>query len=110
MNKKINFLAILPYSSIVLMIWLCIRFIMNQIYKKTFNRSFWSCGIIGVAAVLILTLFVLILSNIFHFSQVQVTIARVITIILSGYIMNLYTFIFFNKKWVVLSSTPQNQQ
>lgn len=100
MNKKMNFLAILPlYGSIIVLFWLFIKTFKKEINKKKFNIYFYSCGIMGGISIWLLILFVLFLNYQFNFSDEPFNIAIVVGFVLGGYLTNLYTFLLLNKKW-----------
>ena len=58
MNKKINLLIIIPiYGTIILMIWLFIKMIKEEINKKIFYAIFISSVLFGFLSILITILF-----------------------------------------------------
>ncbi len=100
MNKKMNFLAVQPlYGAIIFLFWLFIKSIVKDINKKKFDLYFYSCGIVGGIFITLLLLLVIFLDKQFDFSSKQFSFAIVGILILGGYLMNLYTFLLFNKKW-----------
>ena len=58
MNKKINYLAIIPiYGTIILLLWLFIKMTKQEINKKKFHAYFISSALFGFLSVLIMILF-----------------------------------------------------
>ncbi len=100
MNKKMNFLAVLPlYGAIILLFWLYIKAIKKQINKKKFHVYFICSGIIGFLSILIIILFLSLINSLVNINDFINGYGLLVAFILGGYIFNLYTFTLINKKW-----------
>ena len=68
MNKKINLLIIIPiYGAIILMIWLFIKMIKEEINKKNFYSIFISSALFGFLSILVIILFLKFINVKFSF-------------------------------------------
>lgn len=94
-----NYFAIIPlYGTIILLIWLFIKGLKNEIRMHKFMGYFFVCAFVGSL------LFCLPLFTLAYVSSLVTTVRLmkycfIPTFILSGYLMNLFVFIFINKKW-----------
>lgn len=100
MNKKINLLIIiLIYGIIILMIWLFIRMIKEEINKKIFYAIFISSALFGFLSILITILFLNIINSLTNITYFIDNYGMLFSFIIGGYLMNLFTFILINRKW-----------
>lgn len=100
MNKKINLLIIiLIYGTIILMIWLFIRMIKEEINKKIFYAIFISSALFGFLSILITILFLNIINSLTNITYFIDNYGMLFSFIIGGYLMNLFTFILINRKW-----------
>lgn len=100
MNKKLNYLAIVPiYGSVILLFWLFIKSIKNEINKKRFHAYFASCGIIGFLSILISILCLNFINSLIDISLFINNYGLITAFIVGGYLLNLYTFTLINKQW-----------
>ena len=100
MNKKMNYLAIIPiYGTVILLFWLFIKMTRGKINKKKFYAYFISSVLFGFLSVLITILlfnFINFLTDISNFID---SYGLLVAFIVGGYLMNLFTFTLVNKKW-----------
>lgn len=100
MNKKINLLIIIPiYGTIILMIWLFIKMIKEEINKKIFYAIFISSALFGFLSILITILFLNIINSLTNITYFIDNYGILFSFIIGGYLMNLFTFILINRKW-----------
>lgn len=100
MNKKINLLIIIPiYGTIILMIWLFIKMIKEEINKKIFYAIFISSALFGFLSILITILFLNIINSLTNITYFIDNYGMLFSFIIGGYLMNLFTFILINRKW-----------
>lgn len=98
MNKKINYLSILPiYGTAILLFLMFIQMVKKQINKKWFCAFFISCGLFGFLSILILILFMNFLNSISDISNFISSYGMLVVFIAAGYLLNLYSFYIFNK-------------
>ncbi len=97
--KKINFLVWIPvYGTVILFFWLFVKKIRNEINNK-FHFYFIISSLFGFLSFIVVILFLLFLKNIFHMDEFVQQYGFFTTIILGGYLMNLFSFFLLNKKW-----------
>lgn len=110
MNKKLNYLSIIPlYGTCILFIYLFVLSIKDKISKKKFFKSFVICAIVSAICWYMVMMIVYIVSKkliYFNFDSIGI----LITMIIGGYMMNAFTFIFINKKWEYLTTTNENEK
>lgn len=100
MNKKINLLIIIPiYGTIILMIWLFVKMIKEEINKKIFYAIFISNVLFGFLSILITILFLNIINSLTNITYFIDNYGMLFSFIMGGYLMNLFTFILINRKW-----------
>lgn len=98
MNKKINYLSILPiYGTAILLFLMFIQMVKKQINKKWFSAFFISCSLFGFLSILILILFMNFLNSISDISNFISSYGMLVVFIAAGYLLNLYSFYIFNK-------------
>ena len=99
MNKKLNYLSILPlYGTCILYVYLFILSLKNKISKKKFFRSFIFCAIVSAICWYMVMMVVYIVSEkLIHFDFNSVGL--IITIIIGGYIINAFNFKYVDIKW-----------
>ena len=98
MNKKLNYLSIIPlYGTIILLIYLYILSIKGDISKKKFAKSFFVCGIISALCWFLVLLIVTLFSK-ENIEYVYNSNLIIIVFIIAGYLINLFTFYYLNKK------------
>ncbi len=103
MNKKLNYMAIIPiYGSVILLFWLFIKALKNQINKKKFHIYLICSGIIGFLSILIIILFLNLINSLVDINDFINGYGLLVAFIVGGYILNLYTFTLINKKWTSL--------
>ena len=99
MNKKLKYLSSIPlYGTCILFVYLFILSIKNKISKKNFFKSFIICAIVSAICWYMVVMIVYIASEKlipFDFHSIGV----IITMIIGGYIINAFTFIYVDKKW-----------
>ena len=100
MNKKINYLAIIPiYGTIILLLWLFIKMTKQEINKKKFHAYFISSALFGFLSVLIMILFLNFINSLVDITDFINNYGMLFAFILGGYLMNIFTFTLINKKW-----------
>ena len=100
MNKKINYLAIIPiYGTVILLFWLFIKMARGKINKKKFHTYFIISVLFGFLSVLISILFLNFINSFIDISNFINSYGIIIAFIVGGYLINLYTFTLINKKW-----------
>ncbi len=92
MDKK-NYLAIIPlYGSVILIIWMYIKMIRQEISMKRFVAYLSSSAIVGFVSILISILLFKFISS-FLASNIFINDYGLIAgFILGGYLLNLFTF------------------
>ena len=100
MNKKINYFAILPiFGSVILLFWLFIKMIKQEINKKRFHAYFISSALFGFLSILIVILFLNFINSLVDITNFINSYGIIIAFIVGGYLMNLFAFNLINKKW-----------
>ena len=100
MNKKINLLIIIPiFGTIILLIWLFVKMIKEEINKKIFYAVFISGALFGFLSILVIILFLKFINSLINITYFIDNYGMLISFIIGGYLMNLFTFILINKKW-----------
>lgn len=103
MNKKMNYLVILPiFGTVILWLWLFIKMVREKINKKKFHAYFISSALFGFLSILIIILFLNFINSLVDGTNFVNSYGIVIAFIIGGYLMNLFTFALINKKWNVL--------
>ena len=70
MNKKINYLAIIPiFGTIILLFWLFIKMAKQEINKKKFHAYFISSALFGFLSILITILFLNFINSLVDISN-----------------------------------------
>lgn len=100
MNKKINYLAIIPiFGTVILLLWLFIKMIREEINKKKFHAYFISSALFGFLSILVAILLLNFINSLIDISRFIESYGILIAFIVGGYLMNLFTFTLINKKW-----------
>lgn len=100
MNKKLNYLAVIPvFGTVILLFWLFIKLIKNEIAKKKYYAYFICCGLVGGLSVALITFFLYFINLHFDILSFIESYGMILVYIISGYIMNFYSFTFINLKW-----------
>lgn len=104
MNKKLKYLSIIPlYGTCILFIYLFILAIKDKILKKKFFKLFMICAIVSAICWYMIIMILYIISkktNFFNFNDFGI----LSTMIIAGYMINAFTFIYIDKKWNYLFS------
>ena len=110
MNKKLKFLSIIPlYGTCILFVYLFILSLKDKIPKKSFFKSFFICAIVSAICWYMVMMIVYIVSEkLIHFDFN--TIGLILTIIIGGYIMNVFTFKYVDIKWDYLSYSNKDKE
>ncbi len=100
MNKKINYLAIIPiFGTVILLLGLFIKMIREEINKKKFHAYFISSALFGFLSILVTILLLNFINSLIDISSFIDNYGILIAFIIGGYLMNLFTFTLINKKW-----------
>ena len=109
MNKKINYLSIIPlYGTCILFAYLFVLCLKDKISKKKFFKSFFICAIVSAICWYMVMMIVYIVSKkiiIFDFN----TLGLIITIVIGGYIINAFTFKYVDVRWDYLSFSIEDE-
>lgn len=99
-NKKINVLAMFPiFGSVILIILLYIKMVKKEIDRKKFFAFLFCTGLFGFVSILLITLLLKFVNSIIDISSFINNTGLIISFVVGGYFMNLYSFSFINKKW-----------
>ena len=94
------FLAILPiWGSIILLFWLFIKMVKQEINKKKFDAYFISSALFGFLSILVTILLLNFVNSLIDITNFINSYGLLIAFIVGGYLMNLFTFTLINKKW-----------
>lgn len=100
MNKKMNYLAIMPvYGTVILLFWLFIKMVKQEINKKKFHAYFISSTLFGFLSILVVILLLNFINSLTDITSFINSYGIIIAFIVGGYSMNLFTFTLINKKW-----------
>lgn len=100
MNKKINYLAVIPiWGSVVLLFGLFIKVIKNKVCRKKFHAYFISCALMGALSIIVTVFFLHFLNSMIDISRFIEKYGRIVAFSIGGYLMNLFTFVLINKSW-----------
>lgn len=103
MNKKLKYLSFIPlYGTCILLIHLFIMSIKEKISKKKFFRAFIICAVVSAISWYMVMMIVYIISKHIIYFDFN-TIGLLITMVIGGYVINVFTFKYFDKKWGYLS-------
>lgn len=109
MNKKLKYLSIIPlYGTCILFVYLFILSLKDKISKKKIFKSFFICAIVSAICLYIVMMIVYIASEKlinFDFNTVGITL----TMIIGGYIINVFTFKYVDEKWNYLSFSSDDE-
>lgn len=100
MSKKMNYVAIIPFvGSLVLLFWLFIKTAKAEVnIKQVYVYFFISAGIGSLLFCVPLLLLFLINIAVSAINLLNIY-GILVSLIIGGYLMNLFVFIFINKKW-----------
>lgn len=111
MNKKINYVFLIPiYGTVILLLYMFIKMVKKQINKKWFHAFFISCGLFGFLSIIIVMLFMYFINCFINISNFIDSYGMLLNFIVSGYLLNLFTFYVFNKyeyKFYEISGTEK---
>ena len=100
MNKKINYLTIIPiFGTVILLLWLFIKMTREEINKKKFHAYFISSALFGFLSILVAILLLIFINSLIDISSFINNYGILVAFIVGGYLMNLFTFTLINKKW-----------
>lgn len=100
MNKKMNYLAIMPiWGTVILLFWLFMKMIKRKINKKKFHTYFIFSALLGFLSILVSILFLNFINSFVDITNFIDGYGILAAFIVGGYLMNLFTFILINKKW-----------
>ena len=100
MNKRINYLAIIPiFGTIIMLFWLFIKMVKHEIDKKKFHAYFISSVLFGFLSILITILFLNFINSLVDITNFINSYGIIVAFIVGGYSMKLFTFTLINKKW-----------
>ncbi len=100
MNKKINYLVLIPsWGTVIILIFLFIKSIRKEINKKKFNALFFRCGILSLLSKLVVILLLLFINSLIDITRFIDNYGILVEFVIGGYLMNIFTFTLINKKW-----------
>ena len=100
MEKEMNLLVLLPgLGSAILYFWLFIEVRRGYINGKKLKLYFFLSGLVGIVSTLLCLVPLLYLNSIMNIADLLTVIAPFIVQAVSGYIVNIFTFILINAKW-----------
>ena len=110
MNKKLRYLSIIPlYGTCILLVYLFVLSIKEKISKNKFFKTFIICAIVSAICWYMVMMIVYIVSEkIIYFDSN--TLGLLITMVIGGYMMNAFTFIYIDKKWDYLSCNDGKEE
>ena len=99
MNKKLKYLAAIPFfGTCFLLMYLFFMCIKERISKSNFFKTFLLCGVVsGFCVAIVAVVFNLIGEKNVDFDLNH--LGLVLTIVIAGYLMNAFTFVYVDKKW-----------
>lgn len=110
MNKKINYLSIIPlYGTCIALIYLFFLSVKEKISKRIFMKVFWICAIVSALCWSMTYLILFTINRSFHISFLMDNLI-IILIVIAGYMMNAFVFTFINKKWAYLTTDNENKK
>ena len=100
MNKKLNYLSLLPsYGSAVLFLLLFIKSIKGKIKTKKFYIYLFSSAIVGFLSNILMVLFLKFINFLFNTSSFLGNYEILLAFVVGGYLLNLFVFVLVNKTW-----------
>ena len=100
MNKKMNYLVIIPiFGTVILLLWLFIKMVKQEINKERFHAYFISSALFGFLFILIVILFLNFINSLVDITNFINSYGILLEFVIGGYLMNLFTFTLINKKW-----------
>lgn len=110
MNKKIKLLSIIPlYGTCILFIYLFILSIKDKISKKKFFKIFTISAVVSVICWFMIMMITYIISKKIIYFDFN-TFGIIITMIVAGYMINAFSFIYINQKWNYLLSSSEQEK
>ena len=100
MNKKTNYLAIIPiYGTCILFILLFVKLFKNEINKKKFNIYLCVSAVFGFLSILIMILFLKFVNSLLDITNFIDRYGLIFAFVTGGYLLNFFAFTLLNKKW-----------
>ena len=100
MNKKMNYLVIIPiFGTVILLLWLFIKMVKQEINKERFHTYLISSALFGFLFILIVILFLNFINSLVDITNFINSYGILLAFVIGGYLMNLFTFTLINKKW-----------
>lgn len=103
MNKKIKYFAIIPlYGTCILLIHLFALSVKDKISKKNFFKIFMICAFVSAVCWYMVMMIIYVISKeiiYFDFNGFEI----ILTMIIAGYMINVFAFIYIDKNWNYLS-------
>ena len=107
MNKEMNWLVLIPaWGTVILYFWLFLKMRKVYIDGKKLKLYFFLSGLVGIVSTLLCVISIVFLSSLIDMtnllSATDPIFLLLITTIVAGYIVNIFTFILINVKWYEL--------
>ena len=107
MNKEMNWLVLIPaWGTVILYFWLFLKMRKGYIDGKKLKLYFFLSGLVGIVSTLLCVISIVFLSSLIDMTNLLSATGpiflQLITTIVAGYIVNIFTFILINVKWYEL--------
>lgn len=109
MNKKLKYLSVIPlYGTLILFVYLFILSLKGKISKKNFFKSFILCTIVSsICWYMVWMILYIISEKLLHLNFN--TIGLILTIIIGGYLINVFIFKYVDVKWDYLTYDSEEE-
>ena len=99
MEKKINFLAILPlWGPIIILLWLFTKMVNEYMPARKFNILFIGTGFLAAFSMIIAVALMKLYTLFFGMKEFVANNANILLFFIAGYLFNVLFFIILNKK------------
>ena len=109
MNKKLKFLAFVPiYGLCIMLVYLFFLALGGKISKKRYLKTFLICAIISIVCYVIVYLILYVINKCFSMAFLLEN-KGILLILIAGYMMNIFSFMFINKKQEYIFSSDKTE-
>ena len=100
-----NYFAVIPiWGAIILLVWLFVKALKQEINRKRFNTCLMSSALVGFISIMVVVLLLKLIDTAVDISDFTSRYGVIVSFVAGGYLMNLFTFLLINKKWDRLQS------
>ena len=100
MNKKTNYLAIIPiFGRVLLFLWLYIKLLNHELNTQKFLACFISSALLGFLSIVVVMLFLYFINYLFDIKIFIENYGMIVAFVIGGYLLNLFSFVSINKNW-----------